>query len=94
MTLVVLIQSEKHAGRFYRQHGHFACAFSFAFHSAHFLVNGVLICFYLVISVTFFAIKNSITNLFVVVVVVVDCWSMKIFQILLSATDLAFPLVK
>lgn len=92
MTLVVLTQSEKHAGRFYRQHGHFACAFSFAFHSAHFLVKGVLICFYLVISVTFFAIKNCITNLFVVVVV--DCWSMNIFQILLSATDLAFPLVK
>lgn len=64
VVLVVLTQSEQlWVDRCYKQHRHFAirhaistgifaCYFSFALNSAQFLENGVLICCYLVISVT------------------------------------------
>lgn len=54
MMLAVSAQSEQLVDRLYRRHRRFVCDLSFAFHSAHFLVNGVLICCDLVISVIFY----------------------------------------
>lgn len=84
---VVLTQSEQLlVDRCYKQHRHFAirhaistgifaCEFSFALNSAQFLEHGVLICCYLVISVTC---NNE--NIYYRSPGSAVCWTMSIFS--------------